>query len=63
MTSIPSSFPKPPREPLSWEQLKPMAREAWRRGVLVIRLEDLTDEWERQFAANIGNRIHGERQA
>lgn len=57
--SIRSSFPKAPREPLSWDQMKPMAREAWRRGILVIRLEDLSNDWERQFAANVGEKLYG----
>lgn len=59
--SIRSSFPKPPRDPLDWPELQPMVREAWKRGILVIRLEDLSDDWERQFASNIGGRLYGTR--
>jgi hypothetical protein len=57
---IRTSLSRAPSEPTSQDELRAMARDAWRRGVLVVWLEDdLADEWERQIARNWGTRLYG----
>lgn len=61
-TPIRTSLNRSPSEPATWDQLEPMRRRAWLdRGVLTVRLDELADDFERQFATNIGNRLLGRR--
>jgi hypothetical protein len=39
-----------------------MAIAAWRsRGVVLVNVDQLTDDWERQMLTNLANRIYGQR--
>lgn len=49
-----------PREPTSPGKIRAMGVDAWRKGILVVRLEDVRDDWELQVLKNVGNRIYGE---
>jgi hypothetical protein len=38
------------------------SRRAWQeRGIAMIEVDELLDDWERQMVTNIANRIHGTR--
>ena len=51
-----------PTSPTEDDEIASMAAAAWhKRGWLCIRLDALTDAWERQTLMNIGNRLYGER--
>jgi len=44
------------------EDLLDMRRAAWRhQGVVVLRLEDVRDDWTRQALINEANRLYGRR--
>ena len=48
--------------PSSPDQIRSMAIAAWRsRGVVLVNVDQLTDEWERQMLTNLANRIYGQR--
>ena len=61
MNAIRTSLRHAPSEPASEEQLRAMARAAWKRKVLVVWLDDLTDDFDRQWAINLGTKLHGNR--
>lgn len=45
------------------EFLLHLARRAWHeQRVVVVRLDEVTDDWERQVVENVANRLHGRRQ-
>jgi hypothetical protein len=49
-----------PRTALSNEDLLAMRRAAWRQqGVVVLRPEDIRDDWARQALINQANRLYG----
>jgi hypothetical protein len=51
-----------PRTAPSDEDLLAMRREAWRsQGVVVLRPEDVRDDWTRQALVNEANRLYGRR--
>jgi hypothetical protein len=51
-----------PRTALSDEDLRAMRRAAWRsQGVVVLRPEDVRDDWTRQALINEANRLYGRR--
>ena len=51
-----------PRTATSDEDLLAMRRRAWRyQGVVVLRLEDVRDDWTRQALINEANRLYGRR--
>ena len=53
-----------PISPLSDQDLERMASIAWRqRGWFVIRIDRLTDDWERQIVTNIANKVYGKRES
>jgi hypothetical protein len=50
------SGPSPP------EQIRAMAAAAWRsRGMVLVNVEQLTDDWERQMVTNLAVRLYGPR--
>ena len=50
------------RSALSDEDLLAMRRAAWRiQGVVVLRPEDVPDDWTRQALINEANRLYGQR--
>ena len=51
-----------PRTKPSDEDLQVMRREAWRQqGVVVLRPEDVRDDWARRELINEANRLYGRR--
>ena len=51
-----------PRTAPSDEDLQAMRRAAWRtQGVVVLRPEDVRDDWTRQALINEANRLYGRR--
>ena len=51
-----------PRTPTGEDELQAMRRKAWReQGVVVLPIQDITDEWLRQAIANEANRRYGRR--
>lgn len=51
-----------PQEPASDDELHSMRRAAWRKqGVVVLRPEDISDEWVRQAVINEATRRYGRR--
>jgi hypothetical protein len=56
---IRTSLERTPSAPASDDQLKLMAKAAGARGWLCVKIADLKDDFERQFATNILNRILG----
>jgi hypothetical protein len=57
---IRSSFPQAPREPLPMPELEAMAKRAWiDRGIAVLWIEDITDDWLRQAVVNHANAKYG----
>lgn len=51
-----------PATPASAEELKAMARAAWRKhGVALLHPDELTDAWERQTVVNVAERLYGRR--
>jgi hypothetical protein len=51
-----------PRNAPSDEELLAMRRAAWRhQGVVVLRPEDVRDDWARQALINEANRLYGRR--
>jgi hypothetical protein len=51
-----------PRSVWDAETIRDRAREAWREhGVLLVRIEDVPNDWERQFMTGIGERLYGKR--
>ena len=48
--------------PSSPDHIRAMAIAAWRsRGVVLVNVDQLTDDWERQMLTNLANRIYGQR--
>ena len=48
--------------PATEEELRSMRAAAWhKQGILVVNLEAVRDDWERQCLANIGERLFGKR--
>jgi predicted aconitase len=48
--------------PSNPEQIRAMAAAAWKsRGVVMVNVEQLTDEWERQMVTNLATRLYGPR--
>jgi hypothetical protein len=51
-----------PRIALSDEDLQAMRRAAWRQqGVIMLRPDDVRDDWTRQALVNEANRLYGRR--
>lgn len=51
-----------PVNPASEVELRSMRAAAWhKQGVLVLRLDLISDPWERAFLEGIGNRLYGRR--
>jgi hypothetical protein len=51
-----------PRTAPTDEDLRALRRAAWRQqGVVVLRLEDIRDDWTRQALINEANRLYGRR--
>lgn len=52
-------------QPLSvWDDTEIFKRagEAWRKhGVLLVRVDDLTNDFDRQYAVNLGEKLYGRR--
>ncbi|MFZ1415664.1 MAG: hypothetical protein WAS73_13960 [Defluviicoccus sp.] len=52
-----------PRTATNEDELFVMRRAAWRKqGVMVIRIEDLRDEWTRQAVVNEATRLYGQKE-
>jgi len=50
------------RRPLEAERLRRMRAEAWQgQGVVVLRPEDVEDDWIRQAIVNEADRLYGKR--
>lgn len=49
------------REPTSPLKIRALGVDAWRSGILVIRIDDVRDDFERQVLKNVGNRLYGEK--
>ena len=64
MSGIRSSFPKAPAPAMPIDELEKLARAAWKgRGVLILWVDQIADDWERQFLENIGSKTYGRRDA
>ena len=52
-----------PRSLLTEDQLFAMRRAAWRKqGIIVLRIDDIRDDWTRQAILSEANRIYGRRE-
>lgn len=50
------------RDPLARNELRAFAARAWHeRGYLCVSLDEISDDFERQFLTNIGARLYGSR--
>lgn len=50
------------RDPLSSAELRAFAARAWHeRGYLCVSLDEISDDFERQFLLNLGARLYGSR--
>jgi hypothetical protein len=63
LTGYPSSLARAAARSVSTtEDLLAMRRAAWRtQGVVVLRPEDVRDDWTRQVLVNEANRLYGRR--
>ena len=53
---------RPPRTASTDEDLQAMRRAAWRtQGVIMLRPDDVRDDWTRQTLVNEANRLYGRR--
>ena len=53
-----------PVTPASTDELRAMRAAAWhKQGIVVIPLDDLYDDWDRQFLTGIATRLYGARTA
>lgn len=53
-----------PVSPASADELRAMRAAAWhKQGIVVIPLDDLYDDWDRQFLTGIATRLYGARKA
>lgn len=53
-----------PVTPASQDELRAMRAAAWhKQGVVVVPLDDIYDDWDRQFLTCIANRLYGARTA
>ena len=53
-----------PQSPASNDELRAMRAAAWhKQGIVVIPLDDLYDDWDRQFLTGIATRLYGARTA
>ena len=53
-----------PQLPASNDELRAMRAAAWhKQGIVVIPLDDLYDDWDRQFLTGIATRLYGARTA
>ena len=51
-----------PRSPATAEEMAEMCRKAWvERGVLVVRPDQIGDDWQRVTIESIGNELYGRR--
>jgi hypothetical protein len=51
-----------PRQPWGPDEIRDRAGEAWRRhGVLLVRIDDLQNDFERQFVSALGDKLYGRR--
>lgn len=49
-----------PQEHGTDAEIERLAKQVWRKGDwLVLRMDKITDDWERQIVKNIGNRQYG----
>lgn len=50
------------KSPTDEDHLTDMRRAAWhRQGVIVIRLDEIANDFDRQHVVNIANRLYGKR--
>lgn len=53
-----------PDRPASETQLLAMRRAAWlKEGIVVVRPEDLNDDWHRQIIINVATKLYGARRS
>ena len=53
-----------PQSPASSDELRAMRAAAWhKQGIVVIPLDDIYDDWDRQFLTGIATRLYGARTA
>ena len=53
-----------PQLPASSDELRSMRAAAWhKQGIVVIPLDDIYDDWDRQFLTGIATRLYGARTA
>ena len=53
-----------PQSPASTDELRAMRAAAWhKQGIVVIPLDDIYDDWDRQFLTGIATRLYGARTA
>ena len=51
-----------PQSPASNDELRAMRAAAWhKQGIVVIPLDDIYDDWDRQFLTGIATRLYGAR--
>ena len=51
-----------PQSPASHDELRAMRAAAWhKQGIVVIPLDDIYDDWDRQFLTGIATRLYGAR--
>lgn len=62
ISSIYERGPSEYDEPRRRQSVAENRRRAWQeRGIAMIEVDELLDDWERQMVTNIANRIHGRR--
>jgi hypothetical protein len=61
--SIPCALGKVvPKSPASSEELRAMRAAAWhKQGIVVVPLDEIFDDWDRQFLTGIATRLYGAR--
>ena len=53
-----------PQTPASTDELRAMRAAAWhKQGIVVIPLDEIYDDWDRQFLTSIATRLYGARTA
>jgi hypothetical protein len=64
-TSIPCALGRlAPASPASTDELRAMRAAAWhKQGIVVVPLDDIYDDWDRQFLTGIATKLYGARTA
>lgn len=61
MTPMRTSLAQAPREPMNRDELRAMAKAAWKRGIAVIWLDEVRNDFNKQVIINECEAQYGER--